>query len=60
MTFICGIESNDNIMQQTSESNKSSLLDSETNEIIHNLYDIKDICLKSDIQNNNITQSYNT
>lgn len=48
VTFVCGIENNDNIMDYTQNYNKSSLYDYETENIIHNLYDIKDICLKSD------------
>jgi hypothetical protein len=41
---VCGIENNDNIMDYTQNYNKSSLYDYETENIIHNLYDIKDIC----------------
>lgn len=50
MTFICGIEYNDTIMSYDKNHNKSSLYDNTTNNIIHNLYDIKDICFKSNIK----------
>jgi hypothetical protein len=48
VTFVCGIEKGDNIMDYNENYNKGSLYDCETENIIHNLYDIKDICLKSD------------
>jgi hypothetical protein len=62
MTYICGIEENDTIMDFEQNYNKSSLYDTNTKQIIHNLYDIKDVCLKSDIKqslnDNNVIDSY--
>lgn len=61
VTFVCGIENNDTIMDYTQNCNKNSLYNPETNTIIHNLYDIKDLCLKSNIRKiNALSSSFDT
>lgn len=57
ISFVCGIENNDTTMDYNLNYNKYSLFDVKTNNIIHNLYDIKDLCLKSDIKKSVILSS---